>query len=89
MQILKSHLHADSSDWEKQLGLNAVVGRPLICINDIGFGLDDLGTWRNVRLVPSLSGGFRHPDEKSIADFDILIRDCRESGAVAIELRLG
>ncbi|MBD2809948.1 AMP-binding protein [Xenorhabdus sp. Vera] len=89
LQILKSHLHADSSDWEKQLGLNAVVGRPLICINDIGFGLDDIGTWRNVRLVQSLSGGFRHPDEKSIADFDILIRDCRESGAVVIELRLG
>ncbi|MDX7986044.1 peptide synthetase [Xenorhabdus sp. 12] len=89
LQTLKHRLHADAADWQKQLGLNAAVRRPLICINDIGLGLDSIGAWRNVSLVQSLSGGFRHPGEKSIADFDVLIRDCRETSAVVIELRLG
>ncbi|REF28324.1 amino acid adenylation domain-containing protein [Xenorhabdus cabanillasii] len=89
LQTLKHRLHTDAADWQKQLGLNATARRPLICINDIGLGLDGIGTWRNVSLVQSLSGGFRHPDEKSIADFDVLIRDCRELSAVVVELRLG
>ncbi|PHM46209.1 putative non-ribosomal peptide synthetase [Xenorhabdus mauleonii] len=89
LQTLKHRLYADVADWQKQLGLNAAARRPLICINDIGLGLDGIGAWSNVSLVQSLSGGFRHPDEKSTADFDVLIRDCRESGAVVVELRLG
>ncbi|OTA15274.1 putative non-ribosomal peptide synthetase [Xenorhabdus vietnamensis] len=89
LQTLKSHLHEDNSDWKKQLGLDGTGTKPLICINDIGLGLGNNETWQHINLVQSLSGGFRHPDEKSSADFDILIRDCRESGSIFVELRLG
>ncbi|MBI6547457.1 AMP-binding protein [Xenorhabdus lircayensis] len=89
LQTLKSRWYEDDSDWKNQLGLNGTDVRPLICINDIGFGLGSRGTWRHVSLIQSLSGGFRHPDEKSVADFDILIHDCRESGSVFVELILG
>jgi hypothetical protein len=40
-------------------------------------------------LLDALSGGARHPDENSIADFEILVRDERDSGSVCVELRLG
>ncbi|MDC9589591.1 AMP-binding protein [Xenorhabdus sp. XENO-10] len=89
LQTLKTHLHEDNSAWKKQLGLNSTSTRPLICINDIGFGLGNNETWQHINLVQSLSGGFRHPDEKNSADFDILIHDCRESGSILVELRLG
>ncbi|TYP11561.1 AMP-binding protein [Xenorhabdus doucetiae] len=89
LQALKAQLYQDNSDWKKQLGLHGTGARPLICINDIGFGLGNNEAWQHINLVQSLSGGFRHPDEKSSADFDILIYDCRESSSVFIELRLG
>ncbi|NHB87148.1 AMP-binding protein [Photorhabdus tasmaniensis] len=89
LRALKSCLYEGSLDWKDQLGLNGTGVRPLICINDIGFGLGSCGTWSHFNLVHSLSGGFRHLDEKSVADFDILIRDGRESGSVFVELRLG
>ncbi|SFU29276.1 AMP-binding protein [Xenorhabdus koppenhoeferi] len=89
LRILKSGLSEDKQSWEAQLGLNNSGKRPLICINDIGFGLDGSRTWSHFSLDQTLSGGFRHPDEKSTADFDILIRDCLESGDVWVELQLG
>ncbi|MDE1478871.1 AMP-binding protein [Xenorhabdus bovienii] len=89
LRTLKSQRYEGNPDWKEQLGLNGVRTRPLICINDIGFGLSEHGTWRHFNLVDSLSGGFRHPDEKSVADFDVLIHDDRESGSVFVELRLG
>ncbi|WP_340616668.1 AMP-binding protein [Xenorhabdus entomophaga] len=89
LRILKSGLYEDKQSWKAQLGLNNPGKRPHMCINDIGLGLEGRGTWGHFDLVQSLSGGFRHPDEKSVADFDILIRDCRESGSVLVELRLG
>ncbi|WP_338803041.1 AMP-binding protein [Xenorhabdus griffiniae] len=89
LRILKSGFYEDKQSWKAQLGLNNQGKRPHMCINDIGLGLEGRGTWRHFDLVQSLSGGFRHPDEKSVADFDILIRDCRESGSVLVELRLG
>nr|WP_245219059.1 AMP-binding protein [Photorhabdus khanii] len=89
LRVLKSRLYESSLNWQDQLGLNGTGVRPLICVNDIGLGLGSRGTWGHFNLVYSLSGGFRHPDEKSVADFDMLIRDCRESGSVFVELRLG
>ncbi|WP_231571376.1 MULTISPECIES: AMP-binding protein [Xenorhabdus] len=89
LRILKSGLYEDKQSWKVQLGLSHPGKRPHMCINDIGSGLEGRGTWAHFDLVQSLSGGFRHPDEKSVTDFDILIRDCRESGSVLVELRLG
>ncbi|WP_244590656.1 AMP-binding protein [Xenorhabdus mauleonii] len=89
LRILKSGLYQANQSWTAQLGLNNTVKRPLICVNDIGFGLDGSRTWGHFSLEQTLSGGFRHPEEKSTADFDILIRDCLESGGVLVELQLG
>ncbi|MDX7988709.1 non ribosomal peptide synthetase [Xenorhabdus sp. 12] len=89
LRILKSGLYEDKQNWEAQLGLNNTGIRPLICVNDIGFGLDGSRTWGHFSLDQTLSGGFRHPNEKSTADFDILIRDCLETGNILVELQLG
>ncbi|WP_416777956.1 AMP-binding protein [Xenorhabdus budapestensis] len=91
LQVLKLQQYKDNSDWKNQLGLNSTGERPLICINDLGFGfsLGDSKAWQHIHLIQSLSGGFRHPDEKSVVDFDILTHDCRESGSVLVELSLG
>ncbi|BET96835.1 AMP-binding protein [Xenorhabdus taiwanensis] len=91
LQQLKSQQHKDKSDWKKQLGLNSSAERALISINDIGSGLSDNDSkeWQHIKLIQSLSGGFLHPDEKSVADFDILIHDRPATGSVLLELRLG
>ncbi|WP_047237355.1 AMP-binding protein [Chromobacterium subtsugae] len=89
LRELKARLHERGQDWRGQLGLAGGGERPTVCVNDIGAGLGGDGAWRHFQLLAELSGGFRHPEEASVADFDLLIRDCRESGSVFIELRLG
>ncbi|WP_434627435.1 AMP-binding protein [Chromobacterium sp. CV08] len=87
LRDMKAQTHERVADWRGRLGLGGGRERPLLSVNDIGFGLDG-GNWGRFELIPSLSGGFRHPDEAGTADFDLLIRDCRDSGAVLVELRL-
>ncbi|MEQ1974426.1 AMP-binding protein [Xenorhabdus sp. SGI240] len=91
LQRLKSQQYKDKADWKKQLGLSSTAERALISINDIGSGLSDNDSkeWQHINLIQSLSGGFLHPDEKSVADFDILIHDRPATGSVLLELRLG
>ncbi|WLQ16392.1 AMP-binding protein [Hahella aquimaris] len=89
LRAIKSQRHESGQTWTRQLGLPAQGHRPLLCVNDIGFGLESQKQWRHFTLAHDLSGGFRHPGERSVADFDLLIHDDRESGAVYVELRLG
>ncbi|ABC30197.1 Non-ribosomal peptide synthetase modules and related protein [Hahella chejuensis KCTC 2396] len=87
LREIKSRCCDGRQNWLRHLGAQTQRVRPLLCINDIGGGLS--GQWRHFTLTPSLSGGFRHPQERSVADFDLLVFDERESGAVSVELRLG
>ncbi|QAY55888.1 peptide synthetase [Hahella sp. KA22] len=87
LREIKSRCCDGRQNWLRHLGAQTQRVRPLLCINDIGRGLS--GQWRHFTLTPSLSGGFRHPQERSVADFDLLVFDERESGAVSVELRLG
>jgi aryl carrier-like protein len=89
LRALKLCLHEASRDWKRHLGSTDAGTRPMICINDIGSGLSGGRSWRHFMLLDALSGGARHPDENSIADFEILVRDERDSGSVCVELRLG
>jgi amino acid adenylation domain-containing protein len=88
LRALKSRLHSTPA-WTQRLGDTGGHGRPTVCINDIGAGLSGDRTWRNFVLMGALSGGARHPDEQSVADFELLVREQPDAGAVCVELRLG